>query len=77
MLQSGNDAAIALAEYYSGSVEAFSEAMNKEALNMGATQSHFVNPSGYPNEDHYTTIYDMYFNFVDKCSIMNKYCATC
>lgn len=60
MLQSGNDAAIALAEYYSGSVEAFAETMNKEALNMGATQSHFVNPSGYPNEEHYTTIYDMY-----------------
>lgn len=60
MLQSGNDAAIALAEYYSGSVEAFAEAMNKEASKIGATQSHFVNPSGYPDDDHYTTIYDMY-----------------
>lgn len=60
MLESGNDAAIALAEYYSGSVEAFADAMNKEALDIGATQSHFVNPSGYPDENHYTTIYDMY-----------------
>lgn len=60
MLESGNDAAIALAEYYSGSVEAFAEVMNSEAQKLGATGSHFVNPSGYPDENHYTTIYDMY-----------------
>ena len=60
MLVSGNDAANALAEYYSGSVEAFAEEMNKEALSLGATASHFVNANGLPDEEHYTTIYDMY-----------------
>lgn len=60
LLRSGNDAAIALAEYTSGSVEAFAELMNAEALHMGATGSHFVNPHGLPDENHYTTVYDLY-----------------
>lgn len=60
LLVSGNDAAIALAEYYAGSAEAFADVMNREALALGATNSHFVNPSGYPDEAHYTTVYDMY-----------------
>lgn len=63
MLESGNDAAVALAEYYSGSVEKFAEVMNQEALKFGATNSNFVNPSGYPDENHYTTVYDMYLIF--------------
>ena len=46
MLESGNDAAVALAEYYSGSVEAFAKVMNDEAKKLGATKSNFVNPSG-------------------------------
>lgn len=60
MLVSGNDAANVLAEYYSGSVEAFAAEMNKEALSLGATGSHFVNANGLPDKEHYTTIYDMY-----------------
>ena len=68
MLASGNDAAIALAEYYAGSVEAFSEIMNEEALMLGATGSHFVNPSGLPDENHYTTVYDMYLIFKEAIS---------
>ncbi|MEE1029105.1 MAG: D-alanyl-D-alanine carboxypeptidase family protein [Agathobacter sp.] len=60
MLESGNDAAIALAEYYSGSVEAFADVMNSEAKKLGATASNFVNPHGLPDENHYTTVYDMY-----------------
>lgn len=60
MLVSGNDAAVALAEYYSGNIEEFAKVMNEEALSVGATNSHFVNPHGFPDEDHYTTIYDMY-----------------
>ena len=60
MLESGNDAAIALAEYYSGSVESFAQVMNSEAKKLGATASNFVNPSGYPAKNHYTTVYDMY-----------------
>lgn len=64
MLRSGNDAAVAIAEYVAGSVDAFAELMNKEALALGATQSHFVNPNGLPDENHYTTVYDMYLIFV-------------
>ncbi len=63
LLSSGNDAAIALAEYYSGSVEAFAEEMNKTAKSLGATNSNFVNSCGLPDENHYTTIYDMYLIF--------------
>ena len=62
MLKSGNDAAEALAEHYSGSIEAFAEVMNKEAKLLGATNSHFMNPSGLSDENHYTTVYDMYGN---------------
>jgi D-alanyl-D-alanine carboxypeptidase (penicillin-binding protein 5/6) len=63
MLVSGNDAANVLAEYYSGSVEAFADVMNQEALALGATSSHFVNANGLPDEEHYTTVYDMYLIF--------------
>ncbi len=63
MLNSGNDAAEALAEHYSGSVEAFAEVMNQEALHIGATNSHFMNPSGLSHDEHYTTVYDMYLIF--------------
>ena len=63
MLRSGNDAAIAIAEHISGSVEGFAELMNQEAAAIGATQSHFVNPNGLPDENHYTTVYDMYLIF--------------
>lgn len=63
MLPSGNDAAIMLADYYSGSVSAFAEVMNAEALRLGATNTHYVNANGLPDDDHYTTVYDMYLIF--------------
>uniref|UniRef100_UPI004056BAA6 D-alanyl-D-alanine carboxypeptidase family protein n=1 Tax=Agathobacter sp. TaxID=2021311 RepID=UPI004056BAA6 len=63
LLNSGNDAAEALAEHHSGSIEAFAELMNQEALALGATNSHFMNPSGLSHEEHYTTVYDMYLIF--------------
>lgn len=63
MLKSGNDAAYALAEHISGSVEEFAELMNQTALSFGASHTHFVNPHGLPDEDHYTTVYDMYLIF--------------
>lgn len=63
MLRSGNDAAIAIAEYISGDVASFAELMNEEATKLGATQTHFVNPNGLPDENHYTTVYDMYLLF--------------
>lgn len=60
MLASGNDSAAAIAEYISGSQEAFAELMNEEARKMGAIDSNFVNPHGYHDDDHYTTAYDLY-----------------
>lgn len=63
MLESGNDAAEALAEHHSGSVEAFAKVMTETAHNLGATKSNFTNPSGLPNDNHYTTVYDMYLIF--------------
>lgn len=63
MLASGNDAAIALAEHHSGDVDTFSAEMNRTAKSLGATKSNFMNPNGLPDENHYTTIYDMYLIF--------------
>jgi D-alanyl-D-alanine carboxypeptidase (penicillin-binding protein 5/6) len=63
MLPSGNDSALAIAEHISGSEEAFVELMNEEAALLGATNSHFVNPHGYQDKEHYTTAYDLYLIF--------------
>lgn len=63
MLKSANDAANALADYISGSTEKFAELMNKEAALLGATHSHFVNAHGLHDEEHYTTVYDLYLIF--------------
>lgn len=63
MLHSGNDAAEALAEYHSGSIEEFAKVMTEEAHKLGATNSQFKNPSGLPDKDHYTSVYDMYLIF--------------
>lgn len=63
MLCSGNDAANAIAEHISGSTDKFAELMNQEAKELGATHSHFVNPHGLPDDDHYTTAYDLYLIF--------------
>ena len=59
MLKSGNDAAEALAEAAGGSVYGFAELMNAKARQIGARNSHFMNPHGLPNEDHYSTAYDL------------------
>lgn len=63
MLCSGNDAANVIADLVSGSSEEFAKLMNQEALALGATNSHFANPHGLHQEDHYTTVYDMYLIF--------------
>ncbi len=63
MICSGNDAANALADYISGSTEDFADLMNQEAKMLGATNSHFVNAHGLHDEEHYTTVYDMYLIF--------------
>lgn len=59
MLKSGNDAAIALAECVAGSVDGFVNLMNEKAEQLGAKNSHFKNPHGLHNEDHYTCLYDI------------------
>jgi D-alanyl-D-alanine carboxypeptidase (penicillin-binding protein 5/6) len=59
IIQSGNDASIALAEHVSGSEEAFSDLMNKHAKELGMTDSHFVNATGLPDPNHYTSAADI------------------
>lgn len=59
MLASANEAANALAEHCAGSIENFVEMMNQKAANLGCTGSHFANPSGLNDEDHYVTARDM------------------
>lgn len=60
MLRSGNDAAIAIAEYVGGSVEGFATMMNQKAEWIGMENSHFTNPHGLDDSNnHYSTAYDM------------------
>ena len=63
LLHSANDAAMMIAENVGGSVEHFVELMNQEALELGATNTHFMNPHGLTQEEHYTTAYDLYLIF--------------
>jgi serine-type D-Ala-D-Ala carboxypeptidase (penicillin-binding protein 5/6) len=59
IIQSGNDAAIALAEHTAGSEETFAQLMNQYAAQVGMTGTHYVDASGLPNPDHYTTARDV------------------
>lgn len=59
IIQSGNDATVALAEKVAGSSEIFSQLMNEHAKRLGAKNTNFVNPTGLPHPDHYTTAEDM------------------
>lgn len=59
MLQSANDAAVAIAEHISGSVPDFARLMNKKAMELGCLDSNFTNPHGLTDENHYTSAYDM------------------
>ena len=59
MLQSGNDAAAALAIHCAGSVEAFATEMNRKAAELGMTGSNFTNPHGLSEDNHYSTARDM------------------
>jgi len=56
---SGNDACIALAEHIAGSEDAFAQRMNQKARELGMTHTHFVNPTGFPAENHYSSALDM------------------
>ena len=59
MLNSGNDAAVAIAEHVAGSEESFAELMNEKAAELGLKDTHFVDASGLHDENHYTTLRDM------------------
>lgn len=59
MMRSGNDAAIAIAEGISGSVEEFVKLMNEYAAEIGVLNTHFETPHGLDKEEHYTTAYDL------------------
>ena len=63
MLNSGNDAAVAVAIHISGDVEKFVECMNRTAKKIGANNTNFTNPHGLSDSNHYTTVYDMYLIF--------------
>ncbi len=63
MIASGNDAAMTIAVHVGGSVENFVALMNQEAMEVGATNTHFVNVHGLHDENHYTTAYDLYLIF--------------
>ena len=58
-IASANDASVAVAEYLGGSVEGFVKMMNEKAKNLGMKNTHFVNPHGLSDPDHYTTAYDI------------------
>lgn len=59
MLRSGNDASVAIAEYIGGNYDNFIAMMNTKAKEIGANNTHFVNPNGLPDANHYTTAYDL------------------
>lgn len=59
MLASAGDCSNGIAEHVSGSIEAFADLMNKKAEDLGCRNTHFVNPHGMPDENHYTSAYDM------------------
>ena len=60
MISSANEACNVVAEYVCGSISAFVQRMNARAQELGCTGTHFVNPHGLPNDDHYTTAHDLY-----------------
>jgi D-alanyl-D-alanine carboxypeptidase (penicillin-binding protein 5/6) len=59
IIQSGNDASIALAEHIAGSEQTFAQLMNQYAAHLGMTATHFVNATGLPHKEHYSTARDM------------------
>lgn len=59
MLNSGNDSALAVACHIGGSVEGFVDLMNQKSRELGAIDSHFANPNGLPDDNHFTSAYDL------------------
>lgn len=63
LLHSGNDSAVAIAEYIGGSVEGFAALMNEQAEALRASNTNFTTPNGLHDDNHYTTAYDLYLIF--------------
>lgn len=59
MLESANEVCLGVAEHIAGSVSAFVDMMNERAKELGCTNTHFVNPNGLHDDNHYTTAHDM------------------
>lgn len=59
LLGSGNEVAYALAEHIGGSMEAFVQMMNDKAKELGCVNTHFMNANGLPDDEHYTSAYDL------------------
>lgn len=59
LLESANDVAYGVAEHIGGSIDNFAKLMNEKAKSLGCKNTHFVNPHGLPDDNHYTTAYDM------------------
>jgi len=59
IVQSGNDASVALAEHVAGTESVFAEVMNRYSVTLGLRSSHFMNATGLPHDDHYTTARDL------------------
>jgi serine-type D-Ala-D-Ala carboxypeptidase (penicillin-binding protein 5/6) len=59
IIQSGNDASVAIAEHVAGSESAFADMMNRQAKVLGMNNSHFKNSTGLPDDEHYTTAWDL------------------
>jgi len=78
LLPSGSDAANVLAEAISGSIQNFALLMNKKSQEIGCLNSHFVNPHGFHNSDHYSTAYDMalIMRYASKSEIFRTICET-
>lgn len=78
MLASANDAATALALHAGGSIEAFTDKMNEKASSLGLTDTHFTNPHGLYDSDHYTTARDLALiaAYASKNESFKKICST-
>lgn len=78
LLCSGNDAAVALAEYIGGDLPHFADLMNKKCDELNLTSTHFVSPHGLDNDEHYTTAYELSIiaNYALKNDIFRNFVST-
>ena len=70
ILESANEVCMAVAEHIDGTVEKFVERMNKKAAELGCKDTHFANPHGFHDDNHYTTCYDM--SLITRAAIRNE-----